>query len=271
MANDCLFFLKRVELEINTNCNKKADYKAYCEYCPNSKLPPIKPPRYMDEKVFIKIINELQDLKFSGRISYHFYGEPLLHPDIEKIIKRSAKKLPDAEKVLYTNGDKLDQLKYERLIEAGIDIIAVSNHHKISFPQRPQQKVLENFHLNNKAGLVNIPNSPPLLSPLKKPCFAFHHRLVIAYNADILLCYEDAGRKNVIGNVRDKSIKDVWSSRLAHRIRKDLANCRRDLYEPCKQCNNTAHTKLNQIHVNQFEERVLIGENCCIGKDKKTV
>jgi radical SAM protein with 4Fe4S-binding SPASM domain len=251
MASRCLHLLKRIELEINTHCNKEDDYGVYCEYCPNSvKETIIDPPKCMEDEVYEKIIDELQDLAFNGRISYHFYGEPLLHKKIEAIIRYSADKLPKAEKVLYTNGDRLTDLKYDGLIKSGIDIIAVSKHKhmKEHIPSRAKQVVLNKYNITNRGGVFGNSES------LTTPCYAFNHRLVVAYNGDVLLCYEDAKRETVLGNIKDKSISEIWSSEKSRRIRKNLALGRRDLYVPCKRCNNTAHSRLNQVHVYDFKK-----------------
>ncbi|MEW6619433.1 MAG: SPASM domain-containing protein [bacterium] len=241
----------RVEIEINTACNMKDLSGSYCSYCPNSIIDPIDPPQLMDDNLYTKIIDELKELGFSGRLSFHFYSEPLLHPQIEWIIKYATEKLhPRAERILYTNGDKLTESKYNKLVESGVTLIVISNHSKKEFPLRPFQTVLENFHINNKGGVLGC------IKTLNLPCFVPRHRLVIAYNGDILLCYEDARRINRFGNIKDKSIKEVWFSDTFNKMRQNLIEGRRDLYDPCKVCDNQAHIKYGQINVNFFESPI---------------
>ena len=234
----------RVEIEINTHCNRKKDAGAYCKYCPNSIIEPLK-PAFIKDRLYKKIINELCALKFSGRISFHFYGEPLLHPKIEKLIEYTRHSIIDSELVLYTNGDRLDEAKYNCLIASGINKIIIFNTHK-KFPNRPNQIILRQICFTNRGGTM------AKCKTLKEKCFAPTHRLVIGYNGDILLCYEDAKRQNGFGNLNDNKIEEIWFSNKFVHVRKNLQNGRRDLHEPCRYCNNNKHTKIGDINVNKF-------------------
>ncbi|MGD9153426.1 MAG: radical SAM protein [Gammaproteobacteria bacterium] len=121
----------RVEIEINTNCNR------CCVYCPNAKHRQ-QEPKYMEMWLFKKIIDELGTLKFNGRLSYHFYNEPLLHPNIEEFVSYTEKIMPNIDQVLYTNGDFLTDMKYKLLIAAGINHFAVTDHGNKNLPNRPK-------------------------------------------------------------------------------------------------------------------------------------
>lgn len=144
--------LSRVEVEINTHCNKKEDTGQYCPYCPNSVIDPLS-PQLMDEQLYKKIINDLKEFGFAGRLSFHFYGEPLLHPNIETLINYANKTIPKANLVLYTNGDRLNDSKYHSLIKSGINRIVIFNPDK-EIPVRSKQIILKNIHLNNKGGML---------------------------------------------------------------------------------------------------------------------
>jgi len=235
----------RVEIEINTNCNRS------CLFCANSRLPPLDPPRYMELPLFNKVIHALSTQSFSGRISYHFYSEPLLHPNLEAILRFSHNELPKAEHVIYTNGDLLDDSKYESLVCTGISRIVISNYDDRVFPARPRQIVLNKYQirLTNRGGVLgNIPEAP-----LKLPCFAPMHRLMIAYDGKVLICYEDACRRHCLGNLDDNSVSDVWFSVRFKEVRENLSRGHRDLYEPCRYCSNTLHLKYGQVNVNVFD------------------
>lgn len=234
----------RVEIEINTHCNKKEDTGNYCKYCPNS-VSDTCPPKLMDEQLYKKIISELKEIGFRGRLSFHFYGEPLLHPNIEALINHAKIIIPEADLVLYTNGDKLTDSKYDNLIKSGIDRIVVFNPYK-KFTVRPKQTVLRNIHFNNKGGMLGR------VQTLDLECFAPTHRLVIGYDGNVLLCYEDVKRQNIFGNVGKQSIKEIWSSARFEKAREELKNGQRCLYEPCKYCNNQSHVRFGQVNVNYF-------------------
>ena len=67
---------KTVEIETISTCNRK------CVYCPNHSYE--RPAGLMEEAVFYKLIDELADIGFSGTLSPHFYGEPMLDKRLEK-------------------------------------------------------------------------------------------------------------------------------------------------------------------------------------------
>src|SRR5262245_34621016 len=105
--------LLNVEIEVNSRCNRS------CSYCPvslkvNNKIKP-----FMDREVFERVISQLQALDYDGRVSYHFYGEPLLRKDLEELISYTHLALPKAHLVLFSNGDFLTDARYESLIRSG--------------------------------------------------------------------------------------------------------------------------------------------------------
>ena len=63
-----------IEIEINHDCNRA------CAYCPNSSLKR-KNQGQMSERLFLRLLGQLKEIGYRGRISYHFYNEPLLSPN----------------------------------------------------------------------------------------------------------------------------------------------------------------------------------------------
>lgn len=224
-----------VEIEINTDCNRK------CCYCPNSKRPPGESsPQYMEKNLYQKIIGELKELGFKGRLSYHFYNEPLLHPNLEDIIMYTSDRLPEARQVLYTNGDLLDDRKYHSLLEWGVHHLVVTQHDSKPFPQRPRQTVLHPdwLTLTNRGGtLLKSPGT------LDLPCLVPYKMLIISYDGKVLLCYEDAQKTQVKGDVNDRDITAVWFSDTFEAARKELEKGNRVINDVCRYCDNKAHTQ----------------------------
>ena len=72
------YFFHVVSFEISTYCNRK------CWYCPNKDNET--PKEFMDFEIFKKAIDELKNIKYSGSISYNFYGEPLFDDRLETFI-----------------------------------------------------------------------------------------------------------------------------------------------------------------------------------------
>ena len=93
-----------VEIEINSDCNMA------CPYCPNSKAERVEKGR-MEKSLFIEILNQLKSIEYNGRISYHFYNEPTLSPDLEEFVSLTKEYLPNARIDLFSNATLLDKNK----------------------------------------------------------------------------------------------------------------------------------------------------------------
>ncbi|MBS1789633.1 MAG: SPASM domain-containing protein [Acidobacteria bacterium] len=229
--------LNTVEIEINSRCNRK------CSYCPVSVLPVPEVPKYMDEVVLERILDELARIGFTGRISYQFYNEPLIRRDLENVVRRVGQRLPQAYQVLYTNGDLLSDERYKRLIDAGINHFKITSHSLKPHPNRPFQEVLfpKDLELTNRGGvMVNLPGATPEIRSL--PCFAPSEMLIITVTGDIVLCYEDVERRHIMGNILTGGLEEIWFSKKFVRIRKLAAEGKRAIASAiCQQCTNQAH------------------------------
>lgn len=229
--------LNTVEIEVGSRCNRK------CSYCPVSILPVPKVPVFMSDEVLNKLISELIAVNFAGRISYHFYNEPLLRRDLPSIIKNIKVMLPDSYQVLFTNGDFLNEEKYLELIQAGIDLIQVTSHSLKSHPDREKQVVYypSDLHLTNRGGALQ--HLPVVTNEiLSMPCYAPSEMLIVTANGDVVLCYEDSKRENVMGNIMEQSLFSIWYSEEFVKVRNavsigDRVNGR----NICKACTNRYH------------------------------
>ena len=227
-------WFKVVEIEVNSRCNLK------CSYCPNSILPTPDVPEYMSDEVFERIINELIKINFSGRVSYHFYGEPLLRKDLERLVAQIKEKLPNVYQLLFTNGIFLSEERYINLKKAGIDHFLVTLHDNItSIPERPYQSIRlpKDIMLSNRGGtLFKRKNT------LHLPCYAPSKHLIVTVNGNLLLCGDDAKRCIKTGNIIEQSIEDVWFSEKFIKVRELLKNGQRDIASAiCKYCDNKEH------------------------------
>jgi len=107
-----------IDFETTNFCNLK------CIMCPQSIEGAVKDKGYMDFALFKKIIDEgskegLKSIKMNIR------GEPLLHPDLAKMVAY-AKQKGVLEVMLNTNGQLLDSAMAGVLVDAGLDYIIFS-------------------------------------------------------------------------------------------------------------------------------------------------
>ena len=234
-----------VEIEINSECNMA------CPYCPNSKAERVEKGR-MEKSLFIKIMDQLKAIHFNGRISYHFYNEPTLSPDLEEFIKITREYLPQARIDLFSNGTLLNKNKIQSLISAGVDKFSLTKHFKADVEilenaleeLKPEDRELiryQNFKdivLTNRGGSLNL-KSKGLMPPLSLPCFIPKCAFVITLKGNVVPCYEDYFQKHVMGNVNEQSLVDIWNSPKYIEFRNVLGKGLRKDFEVCRDCKNS--------------------------------
>lgn len=232
-------FFYKVELETITICNRK------CEYCPNFLYP--KEKKLMNFNLFKKIIEDLVKINYSGIIAPHFYGEPLLDPRLSKLIRYIKKKLPKVCILIYTNGDYLDRNLFLKLSKNGVNKFFVTQHEdkppkkficwykKASFLDKRKiifQKINKNSILSNRGGLVKVKNKKQF-----KKCFMPKNNLVIDVDGNILLCCNDFFGRYKMGNIKEKSLIEIWNDARYRRLRKEISEGKFTL-EICKKCSS---------------------------------
>lgn len=230
--------LSAVEIEVCSRCNRA------CSYCPVAVNPRPAVPARMADSVFVSAIDQLAAISFSGRLSYHLYNEPLLRKDLARLAALAHSALPHALQVLNTNGDLLDDDRYEALREAGIDYFYVTRHSGGEYPERPFQIVQTSADLilTNRGGSVTeVPAAAA--SAAHTPCFAPSEMVIITVTGDVLLCYEDAEREHVMGNILDQSLPEIWNSARFREYRRRLSQGDRSVDAMCLRCSNVAHSK----------------------------
>ena len=128
--------MKRVYLEITNSCNLN------CPFCTNSKG--------NDFLSLSQIDDYLSQIKpYCSYIYLHILGEPLLHPQFDKILKLLDEKQMDLQ--LVTNGTLLsrypDLMKHTSLRKLSISLHSINKSHYI---HSPIQQMLHLIRLNIK-------------------------------------------------------------------------------------------------------------------------
>jgi radical SAM protein with 4Fe4S-binding SPASM domain len=245
------FPIRMVEIETRTKCNRT------CVYCPNSTHD--RGDVSMPDHLFHSIVDQLQDLGFAGRMSFHFYNEPLLDDRLVDLIGYARRALPAVRIVLYTNGDRLTRQRFTDLVEAGVDIAWVTNHGssrnhcawRHDLPAELAGHLRYQTHQNpeifwtNRGGLLPAVASVP--EPLAVPCTAISTTLVVTAEGRVVLCYEDYEGQVTLGDLTRQSIRDVWDGDQARALRRRLATGDRTCAVPCRSCNNTEMQTLEVI------------------------
>lgn len=230
-----------VEIEINHSCNRS------CSYCPNSIFER-KNQGEIDPALFTKLMTELAELGFKGRISYHFYNEPMLHTNLVGIVKETRAFLPKARIELYTNGTLLTLSRFRILLEAGISKFIVTRHeadqqHRFgkTYEQLSAQEQscveyqdFSRIRLTNRGGILpHLGNeSKPLL-----PCLIPSFLVTVTVSGNVLPCFEDFHENQVMGNLADSTLVNIWNSDQYTEFRRLLKFGQRHRFTPCRGCN----------------------------------
>ncbi len=244
-----------VEISDSGTCNRS------CIFCPRSD------PEWIskfDKKEFIKtelhekICKELSEYNYKGIVVYSGFNEPMLNKKCYENIARTRKYLPEAKIELITNGDVLNLKNIKRLFESGLSTLLISVYDGpedlekfkkmcVEAKLESHQFVIRNRYLppekdfgitiSNRGGLME--NAGHSIKSLKKsisePCYYPSYNFFIDYNGDVLMCSHDWGKKNILGNLNETTIMNIWLSDNARKSRSNLANSDRG-FSPCNVC-----------------------------------
>ena len=249
-----------IELNINEICNR------VCPFCPRSN-----PEQYPNQNIHMSvelaknISEQLADINFTGIVNISGTGEPLLTKHVVDIVKQFGNKGIHIE--IVTNGDMLVSKKGTKLIKdlysAGLCQFVVSMYDgpeqidefntlfascgidKGSYSLRDRwYDESEDYGLlyTNRAGNIGFEHlsdisRKKLMESGKSACFYTHYSMMIDWNGDALLCCQDMYNRTVnFGNVKDKSLVDIWTDAKLTEFRNKLKNRDRSL-SPCSNCN----------------------------------
>lgn len=262
------YMFTQISIETITACNRR------CSYCPNSIFDrsSVKYKKLMDDKLFYKIIDELAELNFKGKLIPHGYGEPLMDHRLSQLIIYSKTKLPEIEIVLHSNGDFLNVDKYKELVQAGVNHFSITQHgpkrsygldEVINYRKHNDfdnvgfslAKFGKYTTLLNRGGLVD---RQPFFK--RRICFDPTGGVTVNYLGNVILCCNDYLGTIVFGTLKSQRLIDIWESKTYSRIRKE---CRRGIfnYEICRKCSgitkinkNTSKKAFVQISADQVEK-----------------
>ena len=251
-----------VELSLIDVCNRK------CVFCPKADED-IAPDTYksMNRLIIDKIHDQLSEIEFSGIVSLCGYGEPLLHKDINYIVK----KLSAVSKVeIITNGDVLTSKKLQELYLSNASKVLVSMYdgpeqiEKFKEIARQANVPDEIFvlrdrwydeqndfgvKLTNRAGTIKVGKQEDISK--NKYCYYPTYQFLIDWNGNVFLCPQDWQRRVTMGNMMQESISEIWSGKILSNYRKNLLLGKR-CSNPCTKCNANG-TLLGKNHAEKWK------------------
>ena len=262
IVKDKLFFYNDIPLFSIIEFNLYGTCNRNCSFCPVSN-PDVyeKKQEGISIKLFEKIMNDLVDLDYQGKILFSAYSEPMLHKEINSLISIAKQKLPTSRVEIVSNGDLITTVKLKQLFDSGLDTISISMYdgdHQIEhFNTMTAQLGLDKTQvvlrrryykdgnygitISNRSGLVDSneyrDKNEQIINalPLKEKCYYPFYMMLVDYTGDVMLCPHDWSKKLSFGNVKEKSIGDIWKSKALNSIRNKLSNNDRN-FSPCSGC-----------------------------------
>ncbi len=267
-------FISLIEFNLSGLCNRT------CVFCPRVD-PQVFPNinEHIPVELYEKIMGELAEVHYDGIIMYSGFGEPLLYKKIEVLLQMSKRYCPLARIESVTDGDFVTPKKIRSLFDAGLDTLLISMydgpHQEEHFQAMIDEVGLDEgrvvlrkrwlppeehfgITLNNRSGMVEIEGTGVgrLAEPMRRTCYYPFYQVMVDYDGSLLLCPHDWGKKLVVGNLRDRSIHELWRSRIMKRVRTNLARSDRN-FAPCDGC-DVDGTLIGRPHFekwNEFYER----------------
>ncbi len=234
-----------VEIETVNRCNGN------CDFCPVSRKNDTREYKEMPQELFEKIIDELAELNYSGKLALFSNNEPFLD---EKIIERhryARVKLPNARLHLFTNGTLLTLEKFIEIVDL-LDELIIDNYQQELQLIKPCQIIAEyckeHPELTRKVTIVlrkpheilssrggDAPNRKQLVSYGEDRCILPYKQLIIRPDGKVSLCCNDPLGKNTLGDVSKDSLVDVWFNDRFKMVRKCLYEGRKN-WKHCEFC-----------------------------------
>ena len=238
-------------IEVNPTelCNRK------CSFCPRSSDYPNQ-NLFLDLRSAYIIKKRLIEMRWKGSLRLIGQGEPTLNKNLIKIAK--ILKYDDIELTTITNGDFLH--KVDKDFFAVFDKITISCYNKEEYEKFEKYKVEirkqwlpENYNLFNNCGGAFKSSKVPM----SRECYTPFYRAYIDWNLDIRLCCHDWKYKHTIGNLKEKTFKDIWYGDEFQNVRKQLRKGNRaNASSACSECNVNGRMNVRtntKDGINKFE------------------
>ncbi|MBK1718379.1 radical SAM/SPASM domain-containing protein [Thiocystis violacea] len=208
---DCVF------IETTTACTRR------CHFCTHHYIDIV--PHFMNEGLFLRIIDELGAMDFSGRLAFYMNGEPLLDRRLERWLTIAKRHCPRALNFINTNGDLLTTERATSLFQAGLDAMKVNSYsqkaaeklvrlkHELPDPQRRKIHHADASAFTGwssrggvvKGGAEREGRYPGLLCP--RP----FRQLYITVTGRVALCCTDDQCWHPMGDANVDRLADIWN------------------------------------------------------------
>ena len=248
--------MQEIEIETVNRCNGK------CPFCPVNVNQPQRPYAKMSTELFEKIISELAERDYEGRISLFSNNEPFLDERIIDFHHFARAKLPHAFFNLYTNGSLLSLDKFLAVID-DLDYLVIDNYNDqlqvnpslqevydyLETHEELKSKVHFDFRLQNQVLLSRGGQAPNKkgVKGLRARCLLPYRMMIVRPTGEVSLCCSDALGKYTLGDLNNNTVWEVWESENFNKIRQEMTKNGRKNLLLCKNCDTRTEPLVNHL------------------------
>jgi len=227
----------------------------------------------MSRDLFEKVLRDLVDLEYEGRVAFHNNSDPLLFKALPEFVALARERLPKCYIQILTNGRALNLTRAEELVRSGVDQISVNVYRKSpderipevfgeiraqvletkfneseleviglgsnQSPSNPQFSFvvsprLEDELLDSRAGTAPNKEIP---APLARGfCQYPFTQFIVTADGRVAGCCNDVLFDLPMGNVNTSTVSEIWFGRKFSELRGHLLSGDRSAVKTCRQC-----------------------------------
>jgi hypothetical protein len=243
--------LSSIEIEIINRCNGE------CPFCPVNRHDEKRKFARMTDELFYKIINELGDMDYRGRLALHSNNEPFLDNRIIGFAKYAREHVPNAFIYMYTNGTLLTLEKFKEIIpylsKIYIDnyddnlklhdnIQAIHSYCKrdVALNRKVEIHVRKVHEVLNTRGGQSPNNSKKQILPIS--CILPFKQMVVRPDGKVSFCCNDPYGRYTLADLNYMSMKEAWYSERYQKVREKIRSGRRNV-KLCRYCDTLVRPK----------------------------
>ena len=249
------YFMNEKETPIFANCMIETINRCNgsCEFCPANKKEEQRPLKKMTDEMFYKIIYQLHDIGWKGKLYLNINNEPFLDKRILKFAQFAKSKIPDVFISVFSNGTLLTPQKIESMVDYIDELVLndyseryiLSKTHRLIYQYiRRHKKRFSNMNIiiNRRYGKEilatragNAPNKPKRNNKITTPCIYPFLDFLIFPDGMVGMCCNDCKEVSNFGNIAQNTLLEIWNNKKFYELRSAMMKGR-DSYLFCQEC-----------------------------------
>lgn len=238
-----------VMIQTTSICNRKCHFCYYgIETNPEHVI--------MEDGLFKKIIKNLVDIDYKGKISLFEINEPFTDPQIVSRIEYAVESLPNAWHHLVTNGDLAT---FEQLVRVAslLNQLSICSYDKSS-SERNSNYVAQLQKMNLKARINHGDSTTTAINFVSRGghikkyytgningpfCEYVYQVMMITPKGEVISCWNDFYHRNIMGDINKSNLFEIWYGKEFAEYRARLSAGDRKVSLLCAQCDYTGYNQ----------------------------